>query len=449
MSPWLNYTLDYDVLPAKAYDCIVSPMNPTDPFDILIHVQPWQGLLFDAEQILDLVAGQLGASGLTLSIKAPDAQDAIALSPDENLLAVRVAPGALFQPNGDRYASTRLRPVLSPTLKSRQPAARLAGSCRDRSQRFRLRVSALRDAALAARYPEIVSCNALSLASPGHLCPSNPDVVELVRCQILDLSQQFEPDVIELENITLPDRFQPASATGTWPTQPGPVESALLAICFCPSCRQQAIHAGVDAASALRSVHVHLMRWLRNEKPRAGTIDDLLAEDDILAAYAARQRKALLAAIQLWTRAAPDLSLLIAKDRISTHQPTSHEDVPAAQPQVLAVDNQPHRTGAPWNPSFGELAAIAPRLTFLAAPETSLEQYPHPTVASGRALRLEAAIDAAAPSFAGGPDIVRCLGDLARAGLDAVQLENGLSVSPTRRPFIRQAIRTARRERNL
>lgn len=398
----------------------VHPMDASNRFDILIHVQPWQMLLLDGEQIADLAAGDLGATGLTLSAKVPQSQDAVILSPGDNLQAIRLAPGTLFHPNPDHYASTRLRPVVSPTLKSRQPIGKIVEVARQRKLRVRLRLSALRDAATAGKHPEIVSCNALSLASPAHLCAGNPDVIELVRCELLDLTSQFAPDGIELEDFTAPERSEPAAGTCSWPIQPGPVESALLAICFCPSCQQQAIHAGIDASLALRSVQVHLTRWLKNEKPHPGTIDDMLAEDEILARYVARQKEALLAAIGIWTRAVPNVSLVVAKDDIS----------------------------APWNPSYEDVAGIGPHLTLLTTPQESLHQFAPADVVDSPDRKVEAAINATSPSFAAGPDIVRCLGDLARAGVSAVVLEDGLGVSPSRWPFLRQAIRTARRERS-
>jgi hypothetical protein len=427
-------------------------MDMTNRFDILIHVQPWQGLLLDAEPLVDLAAGDLGATGLCFSIKAAESQDAILLDPAGQLLAARLAAGALWQPNADRYASTRLRPPTSPTVKSRQPAARLADLCHERSLTFRLRLSALRDAALAGRHADAVSCNALALPAGNHLCPSNPDVIEFVRCQLLDLADQFQPAAIELENFTWPDRYQPSlGAAAIWPVQPGPVESALLALCFCPSCRQQAILADADAASALRSVQVRLTRWLQNEKPYGGTMADLLADDEILAAYIAAQRKALLTALHVWTKAVPHLSLVVCREGTSPHQP-SHDD-PAAAGDSPALESDaitdPDRSGSPWNPSFEELARLAPHLTVRIAPHTTDDPMcPCPANVPADT-RLDAAIDATSPSFASGPDIVRCLTDLAHSGAAAIELEAGLSVSPTRRPFIRQAIRAARRTRTL
>lgn len=198
-----------DRLPANTCGCIVPGMNPADRFDILVHAQPWQGLLLDAEQIADLAGGELGAGGVTLSVKAAEPQDAVAISPAEDLIAVRLAAGSLFAPDPEQYASTRLRPQVSPTVKGRGPVGRLAEVCRDRSLRLRLRISALRDAAVAARHGDAVSTNALGLPLGNCLCPSNPDVVELVRCQILDATAQFEPDGIELENVARPDRYEP------------------------------------------------------------------------------------------------------------------------------------------------------------------------------------------------------------------------------------------------
>jgi len=401
----------------------VRHMEAPKRFDILIQVQPWQGLVLEPESLVDLVVGELGATGLTVSIKAAEMQDAIGLDLAGQPLAVRVAPGALWQSEAGHYASTRLRPQVSPMVKGRQPARRLAEVCRGRSQVFRLRLSVLRDAALASRHGDAVICNALSMPAFNDLCPSHADVIECVRCQLLDLQGQFEPDVIEIENFTRPDRHGAGwGASMVWPTPPGAVEDALLAICFCPSCRQQAVQSDVDAASAARSVQVRLMRWLENETPYGGTMEDLLAEDAVLADYVACQRRVLLGALQLWDRSVPNLLLVVEKD--------------------LA--------GAPWNPTFEEVVGVAGRLMVRIDAGVSGEgcEYPSGGAGGDRAC-LEVAVDATSPGPAGGPDIVRCLTDLARAGVAGVEVENGLHVSPNRRPFIRQAIRAARRERML
>ncbi len=388
-------------------------------FDILIHAQPWQLLPFSAEEIVERVAGDLGASGLTLSVKADESQDAVALAPDDQITAVRLQAGAMFHPTSNQYASTRLRPQVSPTIKSRQLVNKIADLCHSQSLRFRLRLSALRDAGLAGKYPDVASSNVLSLTSATHLCPGNPDVVELVRCQILDLAAQFEPDGIELEYIASPDRFESFSERCLLPARPGPVESALLAICFCPSCRQQAILADIEPAMALRSVQVYLKRWLEKETLRPGTINDLLADNEILNAYVARQRDALMAAIQIWTKAAPNLSLVISQDRPCL----------------------------PWNPSLEQIKAVAPRLTLPITLQNSPDHAVHSDEGIENGSSVEIAIDANSPSFATGPDIVRCLGDLARRNIGGVVVENGLNITPSRQAFLRQAIRTARRER--
>lgn len=427
-------------------------MDTNNRFDILFHVQPWQGLFLETEPLVDLASGDLGATGICLAVKAGEAHDAILLDPAEQLLAARMAAGTLWQPDADRYVSTRLRPVASPTLKSRQPVARLRNLCRERSLSFRLRLGALRDAAIASRHSEAVSCNALGLPAGNHLCPANPDVIEFVRCQLLDLAEQFQPDVIELESFTWPDRYQPsANVAASWPVMPGPVELALMALCFCPSCRQQAVLADMDPALALRSVQVHLTRWLRSEKPYGGTMAELLADDEILAAYIAAQRKAQLTALHVWTKAVPHLSLVVCREATSPQPPSTDDATAAGDSSAMEPDAaiDADRSGSPWNPSFEELARLVSQLTVRIAPQATDDPICPCSASVPVDARLDAAIDATSPSFASGPDIVRCLTDLAHGNAAAIELESALSVSPTRRPFIRQAIRAARRARTL
>jgi len=253
-------------------------MARADRFDIFVVVEPWQLLLFDADSLVDAVFGELGATGLTLRIKADSVREVFTIDAEGRPAALRIASGAFFHPAAERYASTRLRPQVSPSLRARDPAARLAEICRDRALKFRLRFSALRDAAMVSRHPEHACRNALSLASTTHLCPANADVAEMVRCSLLDLAEQFQPDLIELENYTWADRYTAGGTQPAWPLEPGPVEATLLASCFCPSCQQRAVQAGIEPAAAMRSVQVHLRRWLHEESIAERPLSDLLRD---------------------------------------------------------------------------------------------------------------------------------------------------------------------------
>ncbi len=73
-------------------------METSGRFDILIHVQPWQALLLEAEPLVDLAIGELGATGLSLSVKAAEPQEIITLDPAGQLLAGRIPPGRCGSP---------------------------------------------------------------------------------------------------------------------------------------------------------------------------------------------------------------------------------------------------------------------------------------------------------------------------------------------------------------
>jgi len=386
------------------------------PLQILLTVEPWHALQVEHEALLDLITGQMGADGLVLPVTCGPVE--VYLAPaGSRPAALRVPPGVFFQPNADRYRATRLRPQPSPLVRTRNLPAAIAKGARQRRLTLQLRLSAFFAPNLASRHPAAACKNALQMPSSRYLCPANPDVLELARAALADLQEQFEPDALQLTHWSWQAAFQP-EGNPLWPRPPGPVESALLAICFCESCRQQTGRLGVDADAAERSVQTRLLRWLRDERIETRPLQALLGEDEILSQYISAQHRILREALAILARGLPNLLLVL--DEANVPYPFEENDLADLPCRIVTTIRQSERLPSPQMPQ----------------PRTLPPERTGGTI-----------LDLTADAFRDGPDLVRALVQLAAAPVDLIVLDGFSTVSQARLPFVRQAIRAAHRHR--
>ncbi len=117
---------------------------------------PWDLDHEGIEAAIGRMAGDIGADGLSVAATLHSLRER----------RTRVAPGprtiemeaaAHFQPEAQRYANTRLRPIVAAWLKTRNPLERILREAEQIGIHRRLSVVACHGASLAARYP-MTSC---------------------------------------------------------------------------------------------------------------------------------------------------------------------------------------------------------------------------------------------------------------------------------------------------
>lgn len=235
------------------------------------------------DQSLDAIQA-VGATSLTVVVTSPPVAE-LRSAAGMNPRIFRSDGGYFFHPDETFYADTRLKPIAASWLKGRDPLANVADACTRLSLPMNLRISALRVGRIGARHPEATAKTAQGDPLPEVLCPANPDVRALLRGTVKDLSQRYFPSGIEVADLA--GDVQPAGQERPAAAFPaGDGFWGLMGLCFCESSRQRAADAGVDASAAARWVQVRLDRALTSGEAIAGPVDGLIAESEIVSAYA-------------------------------------------------------------------------------------------------------------------------------------------------------------------
>lgn len=162
---------------------------------------------------------------------------------------LRMPAGAHYRPDPAHFAHTRLRPVAAAWMKSRDPFARIVDACRSAGLGLSVRASALRNRALAGKYPMLACVNAFGDVSPNRLCPANAEVGAFVEALARDLAASYPTRRVELSDLGYAPSAQAVEAhVGV--ALPGDLRR-LVAWCFCPACRAAAAGAGCDVEAAV------------------------------------------------------------------------------------------------------------------------------------------------------------------------------------------------------
>ena len=369
------------------------------------------------DHVVDRLHGEVGATGVSVATSYHSVEHwrvHAGVTP-----RIYRADGAVyFQPDAKRYAATRLRPIVAPAIKSRNPLARIADACARRHMHLRSWTVGAHNSALVARHKEMAVRNVFDDMNPTWLCPANPDVREYFRALIGDLSANYPLDAIELESFLFPAATH-AHRHEKIGIEFGPADQFLLTLCFCPSCRQAASAADVDVDAAARSTKVRLEATFKAGRGSELSPDELLAEDEPI-----RQ-------LDRW-RTDSMTALIAALAKAGT--------VPLVLYDFGALSTM-----------GGDLAALAPHADrYLGLCYTTEIDAINRTVKRLRAVKADpAAVERGFHTFApvcpDAPTLVRQLTRAAELGVRSVNLYNYGIMPETNLDWVRQAIRAAAR----
>lgn len=279
---------------------------------------PWDFVSEDLETCLDRLHGEVGLTGVSVWVAAqPTTQLRVR---DVHPRVFRTRGGLFFHPDEQHYAATRCKPVVSSWLKGRDPLKRIGDGCARRAMDLRVIVSGSATGRLARRYPDMACKSAFGDVSHLSLCLANPDVQTYLCGLVGDLSSNHPIVALTMTDFDLAwSEARKPSLTRT--PSLGETETALLSMCFCESCQQQATAADVDMAATRRSVQVLLQRSLDSGVAIGQGLDVILADNAPLAAYA-RWRSEELGRLlgRLTDSSAVDLLLDRRLDPAEAHQ---------------------------------------------------------------------------------------------------------------------------------
>jgi len=380
------------------------------------------------EDVLDRLQGELGVTGVAVPVVCP----ATAVLRGHHGVSPRLfhtEGGAFFPSHEAYYQATRYRPAPASWLKSRDPLGRVVEGCRRRGLAFRAVVHAAEGGRLAARHPEAAAKSVFGDPWPNRICLLNPDVQALIIGMSRDLYDTYGPEAIELRDFHggRPDSvaytLDPACDVGT-------TGRALLAVCFCESCRQlgHTPRPPVDVAGAARAVEDRLMQILETGEVSATPLHELAEDDPPLAAYLAARRAALSGFLDRLS-AEVGCDLILHEDDAAP--PPDPEAPPLLPPDATpGVAAQAFRVPAdvPIADLDLALATARARTTPPRRTEVVVPICPQPSSPSGERAAL-----------------VRALIRAAEQGVGGVQLDCYGVIPSARMAIVKQAVRFARR----
>ncbi len=245
---------------------------------------PWDIEEEGLEETMARMAGEIGVDAVSVAVVHHDVHELRPRGGEGKKVVVRAA-AVHFQPTTALYAETPIKPNVASGLKSGDPLVRIVRAAEHERLGIRLDLSACWNPVIAQRYPMAACENIFGEKNGRWLCPSNPAVRAYITALAEDLAARCPSATVELSNADFGDgaglgRFLDQGV------QPTEVERVLWSWCFCPSCRQRAVDAGVDARSAGRAVRHRLESMLEMRLGREEPdFDALLANDRDLAAY--------------------------------------------------------------------------------------------------------------------------------------------------------------------
>jgi len=223
--------------------------------------------------------GEVGVSGVAVWLGLPAMT--LVRAPGFEPRVVHTRGGLSFHTEDSSYDATRLKPIRSSRVTSRDWLGELHAACRERGLALRALVNAGRLGRVASRHTEMACKNVWGAASEAGVCLTNADVRGFFYALMRDVSNRGQFDSIVLVDglHTWAEAWrEPAPAAISL----GPLERAALSMCFCESCLQSAQESGVDATAARRATASLLDAFFDTGSPGSHDLSHVARDNDAL-----------------------------------------------------------------------------------------------------------------------------------------------------------------------
>lgn len=172
-----------------------------------------------------------------------------------------------FRPAPDLWADAVIQPKIATQQEEDGDMLRaLVDARRQTGVRTSCWAVCLHNTRLGMLHPGHVARNAFGDPSFFSLCPSSPEARRYARTLVKDISQNYRPDMIELETPSFM-----GFTHGYHHEKDGvgltPEEDFFLSLCFCDHCVKRASADGVNAEAARRWVAERIVEALDRERP--------------------------------------------------------------------------------------------------------------------------------------------------------------------------------------
>lgn len=378
--------------------------------DYSFRCHPWDLAGPGVEENLALLAGELGVSTILLSATG---RRFSGFRPRYRTRRVRVESGAYFAPSDTAYGTGRMRPVAASWTRSRGSFDRILQTAAKTGVRCQVRVECCATPALVARHAIAARVDAFGEPDSERLCPSNAEVRDYVCSLVGDLASRAAVDGVVIASADFGSRAESMDVdlSSTF----GPLVEELLSLCVCPSCRQRAADAGIDADAVHKTILDHVERAMRLESVDGNTLADLAASDGELRRYVEYRAETVTSLLRL-VRERVDGRIFVEVDG----DPQSGQDVAA-------------------------LASLCDGLVVSRSPDES-ERFSAIVTAAGGMGRVHAGVRCHPPEVVDSQELVTSVKALADAGCAGVIFSDYGAAPEPCLDWVRQAVRYARRE---
>lgn len=386
--------------------------------------QPWDFEGLDLEPALVKLA-DLGMDAISLGLIQPTVC-AIRRTSTDGPRVIHQPAGFHFQPDTKAYASTRIKPVAAKWLRQRNPVERIVRAASEQNLRVDARIDLTDLSDTLERMPLAGSVNIFGEQAGTRLCPSNPDATAFIEATIEDVCQNYAFGRIELTGFSFANRLASDHAGGS--PICNAVESHLLSLCFCPSCRDRAARDGVHIDRVVSAVHNGLDAQFRLEPPPDLTIETFHRHNPDVAAFEESRFQTTLALIaNLRQRSKVRLAWRPGHDETRKLAAVVSEQFESiivcgdAPPAVVCDDALPVAMTPDWDAA-------------------AWKQYRQP------AGRIEVALRPTPPIHADSQSLIRHVKSLCAEGYTTLHFGPMGELPPPCQDWIRQAVRYAKRE---
>jgi len=358
----------------------------------------------DEGRLLEQAAGEVGIEHVTVPV-VTGAQTCFRTVSASELPHFQTEGGWHYRTSTQAYSGIALSPYKARWTSGADLLAQLRTQAAALGVRLMLRVDIRSVRPLVDQERHLCQRNAWGQEVPSAGgCPCNPDLRELLRATLADLTR-YEPVGFELLDWA-PDIASDRAAAR--PLNWNREVRRLLDICFCASCRQIAARAGLDADQVARTVRVTVHHLLT--KPQETPAPE---EDPLVTAYVA----ARAADCSQW------LQRLAETDgerlRLLVH-PLGEPALGHCPPWVRMTQLLPGHARSMNGP-----AGTACLQTLTETPALALPVW--------------------RPTFADAAELVRLVSEAARAGVSLFDFEGLSEAAPEAVVWLKQAVRYARR----
>lgn len=206
-----------------------------------INLFPWDVAHEGAPTCIEAIA-RLGCNSVILS---PNYHRARLFRPRNLGFYNRPIDWCDFNPAAPLYEEPSLLPPVNPDGPCRRGCHDAATAARAAGLEVIVSVIGCHNSTIGLAHPELCVENAFGDRYAFALCPAQPRVRSLLASLVTDLCRQYRPDALLLDSFCFLDAVHREHHELMF-VSPGAFGKHLLAMCFCPACRELHVQQGID-----------------------------------------------------------------------------------------------------------------------------------------------------------------------------------------------------------